>query len=176
MLLHISEVSDIRTFEPRVAQPGDEALVWAIGSERLHNYLLPRDCPRVTFYAGPATSATDQARFLAGSSAVIAIEGGWYERARDTRLFCYELPPDTFECIDPGAGYFVSREPVLPTRVEVISDPIGDLVGRGLEVRLLPDLWPLHDAVVASTLQFSMIRMRNARARPDGRAPRSPQS
>lgn len=32
-------------------------------------------------------------------------------------------------------------------------------------LRVVPSLWPLHDAVVVSTLQFSMIRMRNAQSR-----------
>jgi hypothetical protein len=40
------------------------------------------------------------------------------------------------------------------------------LTARGVEVRILPSLWSLHDAVAKSTLQFSMIRMRNARPRP----------
>ena len=33
---------------------------------------------------------------------------------------------------------------------------------RVTEVRIVRSLWPLHDAVVTSTLQCSMIRMRNA--------------
>jgi Family of unknown function (DUF6886) len=32
-------------------------------------------------------------------------------------------------------------------------------------LRVMPTLWPLRDAVVASTLQFSIIRMRNAALR-----------
>jgi Family of unknown function (DUF6886) len=32
-------------------------------------------------------------------------------------------------------------------------------------LRVMPSLWQLHDAVVASTLQFSIIRMRNAQPR-----------
>ncbi|MEN9566251.1 MAG: hypothetical protein RLZZ69_1447, partial [Cyanobacteriota bacterium] len=31
-----------------------------------------------------------------------------------------------------------------------------------IELRLLPSLWQLHDAVVNSTLEFSSIRMKNA--------------
>jgi hypothetical protein len=36
---------------------------------------------------------------------------------------------------------------------------------REVELRFVPDLWPLGDAVFASTLQFSLIRMRNAALR-----------
>ena len=49
-----------------------------------------------------------------------------------------------------------------PVRVEVFDDLVGELRKRGAELRLVPNLWPLRDAVVASSLQFSMIRMRNA--------------
>jgi len=51
---------------------------------------------------------------------------------------------------------------VEPVRVEVFDDLVGELRKRGAELRLVPNLWPLRDAVVASSLQFSMIRMRNA--------------
>jgi len=42
---------------------------------------------------------------------------------------------------------------------------MSELLRLGGELRFLPDLWPLRDAVVASTLRYSMIRMRNARPR-----------
>jgi len=60
-------------------------LVWAIDGDHLRNYLVPRDCPRVTYYAG----------------------------------------------------------------------------------RVMPNLWPLHEAIRASCLRFSSIRLRNALLRPD---------
>jgi hypothetical protein len=104
-------------------------------------------------------------RFLGKSRAVIAIESGWFEQLRDSQLFCYHLPPDSFECLDECAGYFVSSLPVVPARVEVLNDLIGHLLERGVELRFVPSLWPLRDAVVASTLQFSIIRMRNAQPR-----------
>jgi hypothetical protein len=50
----------------------------------------------------------------------------------------------------------------MPVRVDVVLDAIAALLQRGVEVPILPELWALHDAVVASTLQCSMIRMRNA--------------
>jgi hypothetical protein len=55
--------------------------------------------------------------------------------------------------------------PVVPARVELLDDLILELLRRGVELRLIPDLWPLRDAVVASTLLFSLIRMRNAQPR-----------
>ena len=46
--------------------------------------------------------------------------------------------------------------------VEVIDDQMAELLRRGVELRLVPELWSLRDAVAASTLEFSVIRMRNA--------------
>lgn len=126
------------------------------------NYLVPRDCPRVTYYAGPKTTTEDVERFLVGSNSVVAVEAGWLERIRRGRLFCYHLPPETFECLDACAGYFVSRIPVIPERIEVFDDLISELLKREVELRFVPELWTLRDAVVASTLEFSIIRMRNA--------------
>jgi hypothetical protein len=51
-------------------------------------------------------------------------------------------------------------------------EPVGDLLDRhesaGIELRVLADLWPLRDAVVAGATgaaDFSIIRMHNARPR-----------
>jgi hypothetical protein len=54
---------------------------------------------------------------------------------------------------------------VVPTKVQVIDDPIAELLRRGVDLRFVSSLWPLRDAVVASSLRFSFIRMRNAQPR-----------
>jgi hypothetical protein len=166
MLFHVSEESGIARFEPRPAPSADEPVVWAVHEDRLCNYLLPRQCPRVTYYAGQATSESDIARFLGSSPAVIAVESAWLERIRSCRLFCYDLPPRSFACVDEYAGYFVSREAVVPTRVHVVDDLLAALLQRGVELRFVGNLWHLRDAVVASSLRYSMIRMPNALPRP----------
>lgn len=162
MLFHVSEERGIKQFEPRASERGMGPVVWAIDENRLRNYLVPRECPRVTYYAGRETTDADVERFLGSSTAVIAIEREWFERLRSCRLYCYHLAPDTFESFDQCAGYFVSRVPVVPARVEVFEDAISELLRRGVELRVVPNLWSLRDAVVTSSLQFSMIRMRNA--------------
>ena len=165
MLFHISEEPGIERFDPRPSALTAEEVVWAIDADHLRNYLVPRECPRVTFYAGPQTTAADRERFLGSSAAVVAVEQDWLERVQRTRLYCYHLPPQTFECVDACAGYFISRTSVLPVRVEVLEDRVSELRRREAELRVVPNLWPLRDAIVASTLQFSIIRMRNARPR-----------
>ena len=185
MVFHVSERRDIDQFEPRTgsvyirrgpsgsitldpsADGSSDAIpvVWAIDGERLRNYLLPRECPRVTYSAGPNTTDEDRDRFLGSSGAVVAIEQGWLEHLRRCRLFIYHIPADTFECADECAGYFVSEVAVEPTCVEIIDDAIAALMRRRVELRVLPTLWPLRDAVIQSSLQFSIIRMRNAHPR-----------
>ena len=162
MLFHVSEEAGIERFGPRPSQYAAEPVVWAIDADHLRNYLLPRECPRVTFYAGRETTVADVERLLGSSPAVIAVESAWLERLRSCRLYCYHLPAETFECIDECAGYFVSRRPVVPTQVQVVDDLLVALLERGVELRFVPNLWPLRDAVVSSTLRFSLIRMRNA--------------
>jgi hypothetical protein len=162
MLFHISEDANIDRFEPRPSEYTIEPVVWAIDAAHLRNYLVPRDCPRVTYYAGPQTTDADRDTFLGRASAVVAIEQCWQERLERCRLYCYSLTGPAFECLDECAGYFVSRGAVVPTGVEALRDPISELRRRGVELRVLPSLWPLRDAVIASSLQFSIIRMRNA--------------
>ncbi len=166
MLYHVSEEPGIARFDPRPAAGLDYPIVWAVHEDRLRNYLLPRDCPRVTFFAGPKTSPDDAAKYLGTAACVVAIESAWLERVRKTRLYCYRLPDQAFFQVDKCAGYFHSREPVIPEGVEILDDLLAQLAKRGAEVRILPSLWDLHDAVVRSTLSFSIIRMRNAQPRP----------
>jgi hypothetical protein len=168
VVFHVSEESGIEVLEPRRAAAGGELLVWAIDDEHLRNYLVPRNCPRVTFSAGPGTSAPDREWFLGASRAVVAIEAEWFERLRSCRLFCYGLPADSFRCVDETAGYYVSDTEVRPVSVEVVTDAVSSLLQRGVELRILPSLWALRDAVLESTLEFSIIRWRNASPRRSG--------
>jgi hypothetical protein len=168
-LFHVSEEAGIVRFEPRPPPSPDAGVeggaVWAVAQSHLVNFLTPRDCPRITFRAGPDTSEADRARFLAGAEGVVAFEQRWLERVRSCTLQVYDLPPATFEEALPDAGYWISREAVTPLGVEVVGDLLQALSKAGAEVRTLTDSWPLCDAVAASTLQFSILRKRNASRR-----------
>jgi len=167
-LFHFSDDPAITRFEPRpppsASSEVTDDVVWAVGARLRHNYLLPRNCPRVTFYPAPGSTPADLARLMAGTSAghVVAIETGWMPALRQGRLYQYELPPETFLPADEGAGYYTSREPVIPLGVVTIGDLLSELLACDIELRVMPSLWPLCDAVVASSLRFSCIRMRNA--------------
>ena len=166
-LWHVSENPALRRFEPHVSATAEERepLVWAVDTRHLPLYWFPRDCPRGTFWADRSTDPADAERLLGGASRVHIVEEGWLERMRTTEVFAYRLPDGSFEP-HPVGGYWISRETVEP--VEVV--PLGELVERhgraGIELRPLPNLWPTWDEVVASTLEFSGMRLRNALPRP----------
>jgi len=168
-LFHISEQPGISIFSPRPSPSHFDSIkgdvVFAISDQLLHNYLLPRNCPRVTFYMGVNTTGADKQKFMNNTTAghVIAIESDWYQQIKETTLFCYEFLPDNFMLIDECAGYYVSYKPVLPMAVTVIDDIIASLLSRDIELRFLPSLTGIADAVRNSSLQFSLIRMRNAK-------------
>jgi len=168
-LFHVSEEAGIARFEPRPPPAPDAGVVgdavWAVAQSHLVNFLTPRDCPRIAFRAGPSTSPGDVARFLGAAERVVAFEADWLPRLRETVLHIYEMPPATFEAALPDAGYWISREAVVPIGVRSQSHLLDALAVAGAEVRVLTEFWTLADAVAASTLQFSIIRSRNARPR-----------
>jgi hypothetical protein len=164
-LLHVSEDPAIGAFHPRPSSVAPEAgpIVWAIAESHLPNYLLPRDCPRVTFGVCESTSDADRHRFgVKDDHRVVVIESAWLRRVLACVLYLYELPLDAFELWDEAAGYWVSPQPVVPVSVTVVSDLPSAITERRGELRVVHRLWSLHDAVAQSTLQFSMIRIRNA--------------
>jgi hypothetical protein len=157
----VSEDASIRRFEPHVAATSDrdEPLVWAVDTRYLPLYWFPRDCPRACFWADEKTTPEDAA-LLHGSSRVHAVETGWVDRIRSTRVVAYRMPEETF--VHEGEGFWVAREAVEP--LEVVE--LGDLLKRHeearIELRALQSIRPLWDRVAASTLEFSGIRLRNA--------------
>lgn len=179
-IYHVSDIPGIARFEPRLPPSASsgvrDPVVWAVEARLLHNYLLPRDCPRVTFYATPTSDPADVTRLMPGSSArhIVAIEAGWVNELRRARLYRYTLPPETFTPQDVSAGYYVSRVAVVPLAETPIDDLLAALLSCDVELRVMPSLWPLRDLVIESTLQFSTIRFRNAQPPPAGYTPRHP--
>ena len=168
-LFHVSDDPGIPIFQPRPSPSAFEAIkgdvVFAIGERLLHNYLLPRDCPRVSFYAGPATTQKDVERFLCAAPYVLAVEKAWLPRIMEATIYLYELPPGSFELLDECAGYYIAYNAVKPIGVRAVCGIMDELLAKDIELRLVSSLWPLADAVVASSLQYSCIRMRNAAPR-----------
>jgi hypothetical protein len=168
-IFHVSEDAGIKKFMPRPSPSyypqinGD--VVFGIKGGLLHNYLLPRNCPRVTWYEGPGTTDEDKLRFMNASTAkhVIAVENDWYRQIKTTILYSYEFPPDNFELLDTCAGYYVSYQNTQPINMITIDDTLSELLTRNIELRFLPSLTKLAENISRSSLNFSLIRMRNAR-------------
>jgi hypothetical protein len=151
----VSENPTIERFAPR------DEFVWAIDTRHLPLYWFPRDCPRATFWACSSTSDDDVDEWLDGdrSRRVHVIESAWLGRMRSTRVFAYRMPEATFV---PEDRFWVSRETVEPLELVRLDDLLRRHAEARIELRVAPALYPLWDRVVASTLDFSGIRLRNA--------------
>jgi hypothetical protein len=174
-VLHFSEDPTITRFVPHVAATAQqpEAYVWAVDERHAPSYWFPRDCPRGMAWVTDTTTRDDRDRLLGpgGGDRVHAVEYGWLDALRTTRLYAYRFDARRFRPFPPG-----STRPhawVAVETVEPLAPPVevGPLLERhaeaGIQLRVLPELWTFWDAVVSSTLGFSGIRMANARPRPD---------
>jgi hypothetical protein len=165
---HFSEDAAIERFVPHVppTNPNVGAHVWAIDADHAPLYWFPRQCPRVTVWA---RDAVEQARltslFGAGGRRLHWAEQVWLPRIRAVELFAYEFDATPFVPWPTAEGQWVTDSEVAARSV----GPVGDCVARhrdaGIELRLVDDLWPHVDAVVASGLPFSIVRIRNAASR-----------
>jgi hypothetical protein len=164
----VSEDASIERFEPHVSvtAESDEPRVWAIDTRHLPMYWFPRDCPRGTFWAAQQTTQQDADCLLAGATRVHALEGGWLDRMRSAHVVAYRLPDETFAPDPEVGGYWLSREPVAPLEVVQLGDLLARHAEAGIELRIVESLWLLWDLVAASTLEFSGMRLHNARRRP----------
>ena len=156
-LLHFSEDLAIQRFVPHVptTNPGQPPMVWAVDDDHAPLFWFPRNCPRVTYWPE------------SGLPRVHAMEAAWEERMRSCQLFVYRFDPAEFRPSPDADGYWVSEREQTPLGVE----PVGDLFERhrqrGIELRIVHDLRPLRDAVLASDARFSMCRMANLSRPPD---------
>lgn len=166
-LWHVSEDSSIRFFRPHrsVTAASDELLVWAVDTRHLPMFWFPRQCPRATFWVDSDTTDEDAERFIGGSALrVHAIEGSWLQQFREARVFAYRLPEETFTRYEEAGGFWTSPEEVAPLELVELGDLASRHVEAEIELRIVPNLWPLWERVIASTLQFSGIRLHNAQA------------
>lgn len=167
-LWHVSEDASIAAFEPHVSATAaeHEPLVWAVDTRHLPFYWFPRDCPRGTFWADSTTDPADAARLLRGSSRVHLVEHGWLGRMRTAAVFAYRLPDASFEPHPEVGGYWIARTRVEPLELRELGDLVDLHEQAEIELRAVPNLWPVWNEVVASSLEFSGMRLRNAAPAP----------
>lgn len=169
MLYHFSEESDIKVFKPRAAKafPLLEPVVFAIDQEHAVHYFFPRDCPRVIYWKADWSTDEDIQSFFSDSTVdkIIVVENDWLDRIRNTKLYVYTFAEDRFELFEEArtAGYYISKQEITPIKVELAGELLGKILAEKVELRFTPDLYPIRDKVIASSLDFSIIRFRNAK-------------
>ena len=171
-VLHFSEDPDLSEFVPRVASTAQEptAFVWAVNADHAPDYWFPRQCPRAMAWVTPGTTDADRLRILGPHThRVHLIEYSWLRRLQTTRVFAYRFDAAEFRAYGDGAGphAFVADHAV---RALGPAEPVGDLLTlhaeAGIELRLAQTLWPWWNAVIATTVGFGGIRLRNAQGAP----------
>ncbi|WP_408008711.1 DUF6886 family protein [Pseudalkalibacillus sp. A8] len=163
LFYHFSEEGTIKEFHPRkpASFPDAPPLVWAIDETHRPLYLFPRDCPRVAFWKGNQTTESDLEKYNVNVRMVITIESGWMDRLKEATIYQYTFKGDSFICFDKNAGYYTSRSTVVPISVQRLESLPQLLVEEDVELRCLPSLRMLREEIPMSSLNFSMIRMRN---------------
>ena len=168
-VLHFSEDPTITRFSPHVAATAQqpEAYVWAVDYDRAPDYWFPRQCPRALAWVTPATTEEDRERIIGpgGGLRVHAVEYGWLERMRSVELYAYRFDAEDFRSFGTPAHAHVAEKEVVPLGP---PERVGDLFAlyeeADIQLRVLPTLLPFWDRVITTTLGFSGIRLRNARA------------
>ncbi|MFG1912914.1 DUF6886 family protein [Kribbella sp. NPDC048928] len=164
-VLHFSEDPGIEIFRPHVAKTARqaEAYVWAVGHDRAPDYWFPRQCPRAMAWVGPGTTPEDRDRIIGAGSGtrVHAVEYGWLDAMRSVELYAYRLSAADFTEHDAAVVATVDVRPLGP------PERVGDLFAlheeAGIQLRVLDRLHDFWAAAVASTLEWSGIRLRNAK-------------
>ena len=161
-VLHFSEDPAIDRFVPHVpaTNPDQPPLVWTIDELHAPLYWFPRDCPRIAFWRADGAPPCELGPTAARR--VHAIGADWLDRVRDCALFAYRFDSNGFEPWADADGHWVAATEQRPLLVEPVGDLLALHAAASIELRIVPDLLPLRDAVVASGLRFSMCRLSNA--------------
>jgi hypothetical protein len=169
-LFHFSHEPAIERFTPHVpaTNPGQPPSVWAIDAEHAPLYWFPRDCPRVTAWPRDSVEQVQfREAFRTVAPRVHAIELRWVRTLEATVLYRYRFDDSTFRPWTEASGQWVSDVVVEPVEVERIDDLVGCHVAAGIELRAVPNLWPLRDLAAAGPWDFSIVRFQQALPRPD---------
>ena len=167
-LYHFSEDPSIRHFIPHIpaTNPTQPASVWAIDEAHAPLYWFPRDCPRATVWAEtPEQQRRLTREFSTPAARLHAIEESWIDRVRSCALYVYRFDATPFAPWPEADGQWVAHEAVEPIDVQRVGDPFECHRERGIELRVVGNLWPLVDQIVESKLPFSIVRIRNATPR-----------
>jgi hypothetical protein len=164
-LFHVSDEGPFAVMDPRPSPAGSphegREWVWAVDEERLPNYLLPRQCPRVCW----STARVKHDLLRSPAARVIAVEHRWAPDLLRAGLKVHLIDSTGFTLLDATAGYWVSEQTAQVMDVRRVENCFTALAERRVELRFTSSLWPYVDAVMAADAEFSAIRMRNAAGR-----------
>ncbi len=167
---HFSEDPSIARFEPHVPRtnPSQRPAVWAIDPEHAPLYWFPRNCPRVTAWPRNLDERSQFRRQLATNAhRVHAIETAWLDRVRATQLYRYDFDASDFAPWPEASGQWISHEVVEPVAVTAMGNLVDAHHEAQIELRLVPNLWPLVELVRDGPWDFSCVRLMVAEP-PDG--------
>jgi hypothetical protein len=173
-LYHFSDDPSIDRFVPHVpaTNPSHPPAVWAIDIEHSPLYWFPRDCPRVAAWPRDEVErAAFRLAFHSDAPRVHAIELGWLPSLASTVLYRYRFDAAPFRPWEAASGQWVSDVAVEPLGVERFDHLIGHHVRSGIELRAVPNLWPLRHLVTRGPWDFSIVRFQQA-VPPQGEAAR----
>src|SRR5476649_564689 len=165
-LLHFSEDAGIEVFRPHVpaSSPDNPPMVWAVDEAHAPGFWFPRQALRACCWS-TGKPLTQIGRALLGMGAgtrMHAIESLWLERMRACKMYVYRFDAAPFSLYNGDAGYYSTNETIRPLAVEPTGDLLTLHAAAKIELRIVPNLWPVIDAVVESGLEFSIIRKMNA--------------
>src|SRR5215204_416229 len=128
-----------------------QAYVWVVDYDRTPDHWLPRACPRALASTIATTTPTDRELFLGASWRVHAIENACLAAMQSTMLYVYRFAARDFEPFgSPEPHAHVASLPVQPLGP---PEPVGSVIeaheAAGIELRILPNLWPYWKHVIA---------------------------
>lgn len=162
ILHHFSEDPSIVRFEPHVPKtnPTQRPAVWAIDAEHAPLYWFPRNCPRVTAWPRNFDERSEFHRRLATKAHRLhAIETTWLDRMRATQLYRYDFDASDFARWPEASGQWISYEVVEPVAVAAMGNLVDAHREARIELRLVPNLWPLVELVKRGPWDFGCVRL-----------------
>jgi hypothetical protein len=91
-----------------------------------------------------------------------AIETSWFERMATTQLFRYNFDASDFAPWPDASGQWISHEVVEPVDVTAMGNLVDAHRQAWIELRLVPNLWPLVELVNDGRWDFSCVRLVHA--------------
>lgn len=164
-VFHYSEDGNLRRFAPHVppSNPSQRPAVWTIDAAHSPLYWFPRDCPRISVWAYDDAQQTLLSElFDTEAKRICAAETGWVQRIASAHVYRYTFDAAHFSPWEEADGQYISTEVEFPTNIDRIDDLMGMHAAHEIELRFTPRLGNLMDAMLASGLPFSLVRIRDA--------------